>query len=214
MRLTQIDNIQRSDHRFLTESDNCAYLGEFTARQGFNFSETNKQIHNLKIPPSRTNELWYLRNYKNTAINFWGNKLKVAIPGAGLRQATWVPIPCSKLPAHADYDTRLNAVLKVFSKDIDVRNLIRRKEDCGAAHLATDRPTPETLTNVLEVDPTISTKDISEIIIFDDVITRGASFKAGQSILRSALSHVTVKGIFLARTVHLEEQGFIFEFND
>ncbi|EKS35655.1 phosphoribosyltransferase [Afipia clevelandensis] len=209
MRLTRIDNTQRHDHRFLEDNDDCAFLGEFTARQGFDFSETNKQIHNLKIPPSKAREQPFKQTYKNRAINFWANKLRLAVPLGSLPNATWIPVPCSKLADHPDHDDRLATVLRTYDSQriLDVRKLVKCNANREAAHnLDGGRPTPESLKEAFEIDTTLQLDGINEVVIFDDVITRGASFKAMTSILREALPKTNFRGIFLARTVHLQEQ--------
>lgn len=46
-RLTKIDELTIGQHYHLDASDTC-FFGEYTARKGFGFSETNQLIHNLK----------------------------------------------------------------------------------------------------------------------------------------------------------------------
>ena len=52
MRLSRIDDLTRSDHTFIEADDECLYLGEYNARKGYQFSETNNLIFNLKKPVS------------------------------------------------------------------------------------------------------------------------------------------------------------------
>lgn len=210
MRLTRIDETQRNDHRFLQPSDDCSFLGEFTARKGFEFSETNKYIFNLKIPPSRAASKQFFANLKNNAINYWGRKLREAAPPASTANYTWVPVPCSKLANHPEFDDRLARLLLgpyAGQNEIDVRKIIKCKADRDAAHLGTDRPTPDVLQENYEIDESVSLDGISKIIIFDDVITRGASFKAMQAVLNGLMPQVPVQGVFLARTVHDDASG-------
>lgn len=53
VRLSRIDDLTRSDHTFIETDDQCLYLGEYTARKGYQFSETNNLIFNLKKPMDR-----------------------------------------------------------------------------------------------------------------------------------------------------------------
>ena len=37
-RFTEIDELTRPDHSWLTDDDRCYFLGEYTARQGYSYS--------------------------------------------------------------------------------------------------------------------------------------------------------------------------------
>ena len=47
-RLTKIDDLIRPDHSYLTDSDSCYFLGEYTARKGYAFSPGNNLVLNFK----------------------------------------------------------------------------------------------------------------------------------------------------------------------
>ena len=47
-RLSKIDDLMRCDHVYLDDSDQCYFLGEYTARMGFAYSATNNLILNFK----------------------------------------------------------------------------------------------------------------------------------------------------------------------
>lgn len=47
-RLTRIDELIREQHYHLEDGDLCYFFGEYTARQGAAYSETNQLIMNLK----------------------------------------------------------------------------------------------------------------------------------------------------------------------
>lgn len=48
LRLTLIDELIRKQHHYLEDGDLCYCFGEYTARQGAAYSETNQLIINLK----------------------------------------------------------------------------------------------------------------------------------------------------------------------
>ena len=50
MTLTRIDELVRGDYFYLQPADECWFLREYTARMGFEHSETNQLIINLKKP--------------------------------------------------------------------------------------------------------------------------------------------------------------------
>ena len=52
-RLTKIDELTRPDRTFLEPGDECFYLGEYTSRRGFAFSEMNNLVNNLRKPMGR-----------------------------------------------------------------------------------------------------------------------------------------------------------------
>jgi hypothetical protein len=53
VKLTRIDHLTLGDHYHLTDDDECYFLREYTARTGFEGSETNQIIHNIKKTPDR-----------------------------------------------------------------------------------------------------------------------------------------------------------------
>lgn len=67
-----------------------AFFGEYTARKGFGFSETNQLIHNLKKSVEKRGSYEY--RYKGKAIN----KIAQMLVGiTNLKDLTFVPIPPS-----------------------------------------------------------------------------------------------------------------------
>ncbi len=50
-RFTKIDRFTYKHHRWLEKSDECYFLGEYTARSGYAYSPTNDVILNFKTPP-------------------------------------------------------------------------------------------------------------------------------------------------------------------
>jgi hypothetical protein len=53
LRLTKIDALTLPDHSYLTATDNCYFLGEYTARKGYAFSATNGVVLNFKKPMTK-----------------------------------------------------------------------------------------------------------------------------------------------------------------
>lgn len=52
-RFTEVDELTRPDHFWLTDEDRCYFLGECAARQGYAYSPTNDLILNFKKPADR-----------------------------------------------------------------------------------------------------------------------------------------------------------------
>ena len=78
-RFTKIDELTRPDHYWLTEEDQCFYLGEYTARQGYAYSATNNLILNFKKALDRRHKREW--RYKELAIQQ---------AAAAFRNARWV----------------------------------------------------------------------------------------------------------------------------
>ena len=68
----------------------------------------------------------------------------------------------------------------------DIRLLLRRLSSTESDHRAGDRLTPEALHSLLELDSAaVAAKPVREaIVLFDDVITTGKSFKCCERRLR------------------------------
>ena len=66
IRLSKIDDLTRPDHTFIEAADECLYLGEYTAKKGYQFSDTNQLIFNLKKPMDRRGQPGW--SYKRSAV--------------------------------------------------------------------------------------------------------------------------------------------------
>ena len=47
-RFTKVDDLNLQDHSYLNDIDICYFIGEYTARKGFAYSNTNNLILNFK----------------------------------------------------------------------------------------------------------------------------------------------------------------------
>jgi hypothetical protein len=198
-RLTKIDDLTRPDHTFLEPEDECFYLGEYTARRGFAFSETNNLINNLRKPMERRDlPEW---RYKESAIITCGRMLREAINDEWLGTAMLVPVPGSKMKGDADCDDRMPRILRELGRGrgVDIRELVFMTREVSQSHLVEQRVTLADLIASMSIDETCAEPRPSTIGIFDDVLTTGRHFKAVQSILRERFSDVPIVGVFIAR---------------
>ncbi len=70
-RLTRIDELHLADFPYLRADDDCYHLGEYTVRQGYDFSPTNDLVINLKKEPAyRQTPAW---KYKLRAVRTCAN---------------------------------------------------------------------------------------------------------------------------------------------
>ena len=212
VRFTKIDNLTRGQHRFLDDGDDCSFIGEFTARKGYAHSETNSKIISFKMKPSIRLENGYRYRHKGHAIEYWARHLASAMPASEAAKAIWVPIPGSCPRGDPEYDDRLLRVVnRAYSNRIHVAELLVQVGNRAAAHDSSQRPTPDTLIENWNTDFQVLPSGSYNFIIFDDVLTRGASFKAAKKILMEQYPGSAVSGVFLARTVH--DDGPMFDFD-
>jgi hypothetical protein len=205
-RLTWIDQTNRDQHAFLQEGDRCLFFGEYFAGQGYQGGGTNQLIFNLKTLPSIARSNPARRGYKESAIATVAAGLRRVLGRDQVERLTFVPIPPSKTSEHPDYDDRLIRALTAgcVGFDSDVRLLLRRLSSTGSDHNAGARLTPEALHSLLALDSVeLASKPIREaIVLFDDVITSGKSFKCCERRLRELVpASIPIIGLFVARRI-------------
>ena len=104
--LTEIDQLTRLDHYYRDPDDECYSLGEYTARQGYAYSDTSDLILNLKKTPDRRGRPEW--RHKERTIIVAAKAPKNAFMKSWLRSATFVPIPPSKAKNDPMYDDRMS----------------------------------------------------------------------------------------------------------
>lgn len=206
--LTKIDELIRDDHSYLSAADECYFLREYTARQGYAYSDTNQLILNFKksLEVKATGQ-WY---YKEQAIKRIGAELANAITNKKwLETTTLIPIPPSKAPDDPLYDDRMTQVLHRIHPSADVRCLLRQKASREAAHLADVRPTPADLRHNYEIDESLTDPAPTSLGLFDDVLTSGTHFRACSDVLSARFPGVRILGIFVARRVFADDDKIV-----
>lgn len=201
LRLTKIDDLTRRDHRHLTPEDRCFFLGEYTARTGYAFSETNNLILNFKKSPARRGlPEW---RHKDAAICKVAEMFRDALPEDWLTTVTLVPIPPSKTKGDPLYDDRMLRMLQTLGHglEVDIRELVLQCENMGAAHNSDDRPSPQDLVRSYGINEMVAEPPPTEVALFDDLLTTGAHFKAAQAMIENHYPGVPTVGIFIARRV-------------
>jgi hypothetical protein len=197
-RFTQIDDLTRPDHSYLTAEDVCYFLGEYTARKGYAFSKTNDLILNFKKPMSkRGTSQW---SYKAWAIDYAAKALRAALDDRDLDAITFVPIPPSKAKDDPLYDDRVLQMLRAVRPQppLDIRELLVQDRSTAAAHESETRPTPRELEDLYQIDRRLLAPT-KEIAIVDDVLTTGLHFRAMKTHLQRVFPDVKIMGLFLAR---------------
>ena len=199
--LRQIGDIERPDHIYLeAKLGSCYYFGDYTARGGWAHSTTNGIITNIKKHPEmKSAPQW---KYKLKAISRIGGLIRSNLNPEAISSITFVPAPPSKPPSDPDYDDRMLQLGRAVGDDIDVRPLLETVQGRDPAHLSVDRPGPDVLAAGMRFcsDCPESTKPVgTHIILLDDVLVTGATFRSCRQILLSQFPDATVSGLFVAR---------------
>ena len=201
-RLTKIDDLTRLDHAHLTEDDECYFIGEYTARKGFAYSDTNDLILNFKKPMDRRGRPEW--PYKFRAIKQAAAAFRTALePSPALSSLTFVPVPPSKTKEDPLYDDRLMKMLCAIrpNRRMDIREIIVQKMSTDAAHGSEVRPSPQQIEELYELNELLTTPEPNFIAIVDDILTTGAHFRAAKMALFRWFPAVPIIGLFIARRV-------------
>ena len=209
LKLCKIDDLLRSDHLYLTEADQCFFFREYTANKDYDYSdysETNSLIWNFKkrLDKKGTSE-W---KYKEKAIKQIAEEFRESLKAKWFEKYTLVPIPPSKSKEDPLYDDRMVQVLKIFGQglNLDIRELILQRESTQPFHQITPRPFWEDLIDNYYIDEDLANPEPKKVVLFDDLLTEGAHFKAAQNVLGKRYSGIGTRGIFVARRVYADAE--------
>jgi hypothetical protein len=195
-RFRLIGELERPNHYYLTDQDECLFWGEYTARAGYNHSTTNSIITNLKKKPStRGTGQW---QHKLEAIARVARVMKAAINPEALPRLTFVPIPPSKMVGDAEYDDRITQIARQISPD-GTRELIRAITPRVARHSGDNKHDPNELRGTLQIDGELCDPAPTHVFLIDDVITTGCGFMVCKQMLVERFPAVKVTGMFVAR---------------
>ena len=217
LRMQQVTALEASDHWYLSLPDDvCYFHGDYTARGGYTASATNQLIANFKKKMDRKDRPEW--RYKESAIRKAAEIFVSALRRESLLRATLVPLPPSKARDDPMHDDRMKRVLLQMQADVgsqlDIRDILHFPESQIASHERTDRPSPDQLYDAMAVrrqqigDP----DDVTNVWLFDDVLTTGAHFKAAARHIADIYPGARVRGIFIARRVP-EGADFDFDFD-
>ena len=201
LRFTLVDDLTRPDHPYLTVSDRCYFLGEYTARQGYSYSATNSLILNIKKSVERRNRPDW--RYKERAIRQTAEAFRRNLNPEALDRLTFVPVPPSKARDDPLHDDRLTRMLRAIPSEppLDVRELIVQIRSTEAAHGLDVRPGPQEIASLYRIDDNESDPTPQRIAVVDDMLTTGAHYRAAHSVLSARFPAARVIGLFIARRV-------------
>lgn len=198
-KLRVVGDLEREDHWYLGADDHCYFFGEYMPRKGFAHSATNQLVMNLKKKPDlRHTAQWShkLATIQRVARTIQSNILPEALPGL-----TFVPIPPSKPPTSPGYDDRMAQVARQIAGNCDVRELIVTQAERDARHTTGEKRDPAALRATLALVPALLANPPRQIVLLDDVLTTGCSFRVCRTMLQEALPSADIFGVFVARRV-------------
>jgi hypothetical protein len=198
-RLTEIDDLTRPDHCFLSAADRCFYFGEYSSRAGYDAGPTNQLIFNFKKGVDRKGKPEW--KYKERSISEAAAAFASALNPGYAAEATFVPIPPSKAKNHALYDDRMIRMLREMklAKAADIRELLWQNGTRETAAHDGDRPGPDELAQLYRIEEAVAAPHPKRIALFDDVLVTGASFVAAKRVLQAKYPNIEVIGLFIAR---------------
>jgi predicted amidophosphoribosyltransferase len=197
-KLRKITDLERCDHARLRESDECFFFGEYAPRAGWNHSETNGFIYNLKKPMQKKGlPEW---KYKTQRIRQLAEMIKTNLPMNSINDLLLVPMPPSKPVGHPEHDNRMSEVCRLAAPFRSAAILSTAVERT-AKHVGYNSRNIEELMDTLSYDPSVMPPGISTFIVIDDVLTTGTSFVAAKTLIQDSNPGVHVIGIFAARCV-------------
>jgi len=177
------------------------YARTYTVGMGYQYSQTNQLIFNLKKSVGATSpELFY----KRQAIQKFTGEV-VELLNRYSEPLTLVPMPPSKARSHPEYDDRLEQVaggVAAALPDIAWLPLLYAKDSIESSHSGSGR-SADMLYDWLQVDRSVGDRyqEDTTIALLDDVLTSGAHFTAARRRLLEAFPDARVIGIFWAKAV-------------
>ncbi|WEK47371.1 MAG: hypothetical protein P0Y56_03540 [Candidatus Andeanibacterium colombiense] len=181
----------------MTNEDACYFFGDYTPRAGFNHSQTNQLISNLKKHQKYRND--YSWKYKDIAIQFSGKAIAGGLNKSAADRILIVPIPPSKPSNHAEYDDRMHQVA-MNAKPFQSSCLLSTNKPRDPAHRQDGGRSVENVYQTLQSHPELyDGKPIC--VLIDDVLTTGSSFKAAKRKISEMGFFEEILGIFVARCV-------------
>jgi hypothetical protein len=179
---------------FLSADDECYYGCDYTSGGGFQASDCNSRIMNLKKEAiHKGKQAW---RYKERAAAELAAELAGLLPPS----AFFTFIPTSKCKSDPAYDGRWDMVwqqLQAMRADLNLLELFVVKQSVPSAHSGNRAGAVE----AIEWSGTSLTMVPREIWLIDDVVTEGRHFLHCKQLINAVMPTAKVIGAFWGRTI-------------
>lgn len=205
-----VDRMLQSSPRYIRPNGKCVYHMEYWPHQGYQASEANRKIINLKKPVDRKGKSeWY---YKGKAIEQFAVDLAYLI--SDYDNVALVPIPPSQARTDPLYDDRIDQVcnratdfvrtLFRYMGNARVCPLLEQAVTVPSSHLGTERRDPDQIKAGLTISYDHNLDWVQTLILVDDVLTSGAHFTACRELIEETYPLLAgrIRGAFWARSVN------------
>lgn len=186
---------------YLDETTHSFYRYEYVSKGSFRQFPDNSIIMNFKMPiEEKGKERWY---YKEEAINIFANAIlrNIRLP---IQDTIFLPMPTSKPRNHREFDSRLDDVVDIISKQSNQLvgyNIDLINEEIPYHISGENRDPDQIYENIIFTQ--FENSNLKRVILVDDVITTGAHFVACIRKINSIYPDISVVGFFLAKTIWL-----------
>ena len=204
---SRVTGIDWDNHRCLDPDDVCLFYETREHHQPgdspSSWSFAYRIIMNFKKPPSRKEKPEW--RYKEEAIGIISNDLSALLRSLNLgNRYLLVPAITSRCKSDPEYDDRLIMVCRSAAEgigNVECRELLLARRTVTSSSKGGDRSVRATLGNIDVCPfPQDSAVRYDAVLVFDDVLTTGAHFKACQAALLEIFGTTPIVGVFWART--------------
>jgi len=184
------------------ESKDILFARIYTIGQGYDHSDTNQLIINLKHSPTSRPAL--LR-HKQKAIAKFAEELAQLFRHNRATPLALMPMPPSKARSDADFDNRLDQVADRVTKqcaNVVVFPLLERARSVSSHHAGAPRSARacfDSIRIVKSVRDRLENSTKRVIAVLDDVLTSGAHYEAARQHLQREFPNDRIIGVFWAK---------------
>jgi len=209
MPLSKLETWEYNKKPLLNQAEDiCYYIWKYNPN-----SEVNESVHsfvkNFKRNPQELQGNTFFPKYKSQSINKAAHELSLICnrleDNNKFKDSIWLPIPPSKSKADPLYDDRLVKVLESINSSFRLKfhDIFSTINSTESSHKSNERDVQLKIDNITCNSHGIELlKNNANFIVFDDIITSGASFKALKTIIQSNNPDANVIGLFLCKTYY------------
>ena len=205
-RIIALESWEIEKNRYaLDGNDRCYYYMTYDPWSDLLVNEQKKIVKNLKIKPNELIGNPLRKKYKDQSIQTVSNWIIETINEyQELKNYLWIPASPSKSRDDQNYDDRLVKILELVKAaipDFAYFDALYAKNSLEESRRSNERDIQKKLEN-LGIDKNfINYLKTNKIVIFDDVLTTGSTFKATQNKIHEIDNTLKIIGVFLAKSL-------------